>query len=1087
MRGIGLDDLRSLKGLSEMLAAEESLATVARALSQGESATIDGAWGSSKALAIAAVVRAHPEETAIVVVPHAGDVDAFADDLRWFSGAPVAVLPPAENRPAKRVPGLGVGDETFGRRLAVVKAVAGPDPPRLLVTSIAALLQPVVSPRRLREASRTLRCGVETPLEETLIWLVSNGWERREAVEIPGEFSVRGGILDLFPADRTDPLRVEFFGDEIESIREFAVDSQRSLRQLTVVEITALVREDLAVDGKECQFADIAPPAAWFALIEPTELQQEGKNYLSRLEDQASCYSVDAVWQGVLRHPTVVLTSLPHRTLETACSLHIESVERFGGDVAKIKDELDRTMPDEHVVIACHNDAEIKRLGDVLRDSNVALEGRLHLVLGTIASGFRWIAAKIAALSDHELFHRTDTRRAGPARRVQSRAIDSFIDLSDGDYVVHLSHGIGIFRGAKMLDKNGQLEEHLTIEFADKVLVYTPASKIDLIQKYVGGGQGAPRLAKVGGVAWERRKQQVQRAVEDLASELIDLQAARQSQPGFSYPPDTEWQQQFEAAFPFVETDDQLSAIRDIRADMEGPRAMDRLLCGDVGYGKTELAMRAAFKAVDFGKQVAVLVPTTVLAQQHFRTFRERMAEFPFSIEVLSRFETKTQQRKIIKQAAEGGVDILIGTHRLLSADVRFADLGLVVIDEEQRFGVEHKERLKRLRSQVDVLTLTATPIPRTLHFALLGIRDISNLQTPPQDRLSIETRIHRFDRGVIRNAILRELNRDGQVYFVHNRVHDIKDIANRLAQIVPEARVAIIHGQLQEHGIEEGMLAFLERRADILLATTIIESGLDIPNANTIFINEGDHYGLADLHQLRGRVGRSSHRAYCYVLVDENKSIKPDAQRRLKAIEEYSSLGSGFKIALRDLEIRGAGNILGAEQSGHIAAVGYELYCHLLENAVRSRKKQPLRTMLDVTIELPWRAYFPNDYLPGERYRLDAYRRLARIRNLDELDEFRNELRDRFGEIPDVGVNLIDLAELRILSQVWQIESIRPDDDGFLVCNYRDRRRIETLANLRKGTLRIVDSKSMYIPIPPTGRNADSYRDLLKRLLQPS
>jgi transcription-repair coupling factor (superfamily II helicase) len=715
-----------------------------------------------------------------------------------------------------------------------------------------------------------------------------------------------------------------------------------------------------------------------------------------------------------------------------------------------------------------------------------------RLVLGRLRAGFRMVDRGIVVLSDHELFHREDTRQILPRRRLESRAIDSFLDLTEGDLVVHVSHGIARYRGMHILDKNGQTEEHLILEFRDGVRVFVPASKIDLVQKYVGGSRTEPELSKFGGTSWERKKEKVEEAVLDLASDMVELQALRAAQPGITYPADTEWQAEFEAAFPYEETPDQLTTLGEIKHDMERPRPMDRLVCGDVGYGKTELAIRAAFKAADNGKQVAVLVPTTVLAEQHFRTFSQRLAEFPFVVESISRFRSAGEQKRILERLARGGIDIIIGTHRLVSADVRFKDLGLVIIDEEQRFGVEHKERLKRLRQTVDVLTLTATPIPRTLHQSLLGIREISNLETPPRDRLAIETRIVRFDPQLIRHAILRELNRDGQVYFVHNRVHNIHDVADRLQKIVPEGRLDIAHGQMAEHELEHAMLRFVRRESDILVATTIIESGLDIPNVNTIFINQADNYGLADLHQLRGRVGRYKHRAYAYLLLDSEGGVTPTAARRLKAIEEFTELGAGFKIALRDLEIRGAGNILGTQQSGHIAAVGYELYCQLLENAVRRLKNQPLRTHLEVTLDLPWPAVLPRDYVPGQRLKIEVYRRLARIRRIERLEDFRQELRDRFGPPPEAVEWLLRLAELRLLAARWQVATIHLEGKGQrlgdkeengavsvnsltaaagpidLVLGYRNARKIKRVAALSGGRLRVVDDSTAYFRLEP-------------------
>ncbi len=934
-------------------------------------------------------------------------------------------------------------------------------------------------------------------LEELTIWLVDHGFQRRDTIELAGEFSRRGGILDVFSPDAEAPYRLEFFGDEIESIRQFAVSTQRSMGEVAAVEIVGAV---VSNDGPSLTDSghpfDYLPSDAWIVLAEPDDIQEKGKHYFERVSDVRGLFSIPSVFQQVLRFPSIRLTALPATSQETTCHLHVESVERFSGEVAKLRDELDAATGAEQVLIACHNEAERKRLGDVLAAGRLAQAGQLKLVLGRVHAGFRLIGNEVGSqkvgsgqwavgsktkkkpakgvptprpnpanssslptilvLSDNELFHREEVRTVVPRRQLESRAIDSFLDLAEGDLVVHLAHGIARYRGMQVLEKHGRTEEHLILEFREGLRIYVPASKIDLVQKYVGGGKTDPELSKVGGVAWQHKKAKVQEAVLDLASEMVELQAQRESQPGSAYPPDTEWQAEFEAAFPYEETPDQLTTLSEIKRDMERSRPMDRLVCGDVGYGKTELAIRAAFKTIDNGQQVAVLVPTTVLAEQHFRTFSQRLAEYPFVVECISRFKTASHQKRIIERLAQGGVDVIIGTHRLVSADVHFKELGLVIIDEEQRFGVEHKERLKHLRRTVDVLTLTATPIPRTLHLSLLGIRDISNLETPPKDRLAIETRIVRFDPQLIRHAIVRELNRDGQVYFVHNRVFNIHDIAEKLRQIVPEARVVIGHGQMHEHELEEAMVKFVRREADILVATTIIESGLDIPNVNTIFINQADNYGLADLHQLRGRVGRFKHRAYAYMLIDSDRTIAPQAARRLKAIEEFTELGAGFKIAMRDLEIRGAGNILGTQQSGHIAAVGYELYCQLLENAVRHLKNQPQRTPLEVNVDFPWPAYLPRDYVPGQRQKIEAYRRLSRIRHGQRLEDFRQELRDRYGALPEPAEWLMRLAELRLLAAKWQIAEVHLEKSSAgptdIVLGYRSPRKMAKLAERSEG-----------------------------------
>ena len=609
------------------------------------------------------------------------------------------------------------------------------------------------------------------------------------------------------------------------------------------------------------------------------------------------------------------------------------------------------------------------------------------------------------------------------------------------------------------------MEEHLVLEFHGRTKLYVPATKIGLVQKYVGGSKSRPTLARLGGRLWQRQKDRVEAAVNDMAGDMLDLQAARASRPGIAFPSDTEWQREFDASFPYRETSDQLITIDAIKRDMCAGRPMDRLLCGDVGYGKTELAMRAVFKTVDAGYQAAVLVPTTLLCEQHLRTFSERMAEFPFEIAALSRFATRREQTEIIRRLEEGSLDVVIGTHRLAQPDVRFHNLGLVIIDEEQRFGVEVKERLKALRRIVDVLTMTATPIPRTLHMGLLGLRDISNLETAPEDRLAVETRVARFDPELIRPAVLRELNRGGQVFFVHNRVEDIENVARRLRQILPEARIAIAHGQMHEDDLEEVMIGFLDRSYDLLLATTIIESGLDIPNANTIFIDEADRYGLADLHQLRGRVGRYKHRAYCYLLIDPNKNLTPTAAKRLRAIEEFSRLGAGFAIAMRDLEIRGAGNILGAEQSGHIAAVGYELYCDLLERAVQQLKHQPPKTSIEVDVDLPGEGYIPRSYVADMRLKIDLYRRLARVASQTDLEDLKAEMVDRFGQPPPLVGHLLELAEVRIAAHRWGIRSIHLEDQ-YAVFAYSSAPLARQLAASSGKRLRVVDAESAYLPL---------------------
>jgi transcription-repair coupling factor (superfamily II helicase) len=1058
-------------GFSEVLA---SLAT-------GNSGTLGGVWGSSCAL-IAASLAAHAPRTLVVVCAHADDLDDFNADLALFTNLSVAAFPAWERNPREPL----AYDEIYGDRLRLLKQLrqpmqAGGISNRVIVTSIQSLLQPVPRRATLDKQTRPLAVGQSCDANALASWLIENGFQSTSAVELPGEFSLRGGILDIFAADWLDPVRIEFFGDEAESIRRFEVSSQRSLMSLPAVEITAIAPSD---DDRE-HFCNYLPPDAWFMLLEPADLEEEGRHYLDRLDQPEEFHSVATTLKEITKFPSVTASGITAGSLDTTCHLQLESVERFSGDVGRVRDELDALINVNDLFIVCQTEAESARLQELFRSTRLAAAGNLHFPVGHLKSGFRLVPERIAVLSGGELFHREDLTRPTRGRRL-GRVIDSFLELREGDYVVHLSHGIGRYRGMRLLEKEGQAEEHLVLEFHGSTRIYVPASKIELVQKYVGGSKTKPSLAHIGGKSWTRQKQAAEEAVNDLAVDMLELQARRAARPGIGFGPDTPWQQEFDASFPYTETTDQLSAIKAIKGDMRHTRPMDRLLCGDVGFGKTEVAMRAAFKAVDSGYQVAVLVPTTILAEQHHRTFSARMAEFPFTVRSLSRFCTAKEEKQILEGLKSGAVDVVIGTHRLAQHDITFNNLGLLVIDEEQRFGVDVKERLKALRSVVDVLTMTATPIPRTLHLSLLGLRDISNLETAPADRLAVETRVVRFDAEMVRHAILRELSRGGQIYFVHNRVHDIERVAQRLQEIAPEASIRIGHGQMNEAELERVMLDFVAHKYDILLATTIIESGLDIPNANTIFIDEADRYGLADLHQLRGRVGRYKHRAYCYLLVDPNRHLPTNAARRLRAIEEFSDMGAGFAIAMRDLELRGAGNILGTQQSGHIATVGYELYCQLLDRAVRKLKQLPPQELIDVNLDLPGNAFLPRSYIPDLRLKIDLYRRLARVATQSELDELSAELIDRFGPRPVEVDRLLSLAELRIWAHYWGIDDVHLED-AFAVMRYADRQRIEQLAARSKGRLRIVDGQSAYLPLGKTLPPSEEILQDVKSLLRPS
>jgi len=1053
---------------------QEGFAEVLASLTQGHAATIGGVWGSACAL-VAATLADHVPGSLVVVLPSIDQIDQTVDDLRLFSRLKAETFPARESFPGQQA----ICDEVLGERLRLLKRLRGPERPKLVATSIQSLLQPAPEPERLERQTLRLRRGQETELSALTRWLAENGFHGTPGVQLPGEFALRGGIVDIFASDWQDPVRVELFGDRIESLRAFEVSTQRSLAVLDRVEVTAVGPTEPGCG----HLADWLPPQSWFLLVEPAELGDQAQHDLERLGRPAGFHAYADVMQQVLRFPSIVASAVAAGSMETTVHLPFESVERFSGDITKVRDELDSCGAGQEVFVVCQTEAEVRRLSEVFGDTQLARQGKLYFPVGRLQSGFRLVADRIVMVGSGELFHRSELHR--PSRRRLGRAIDSFLELREGDLVVHVGHGIARYRGLKLLEKDRQVEEHLVLEFAEGTKLYVPGSKIGLVQKYVGGAKARPTLAKLGGQRWASQKQRAEQSVGDLAAEMLDLQAARASRPGIAFPPDTDWQREFDASFPYEETEDQWATIEAIKHDMQLARPMDRLLCGDVGYGKTEVAMRAAFKAVDAGYQVAILVPTTILAEQHHRTMSARMAEFPFEVAVLSRFSTRAQQARIVERVAAGSIDIVIGTHRLVQPDVQFQNLGLVIIDEEQRFGVEVKERLKALRRTVDVLTMTATPIPRTLHMSLLGLRDISNLETPPADRLAVETRVARSDPEVVRQAVLRELSRGGQVFFVHNRVEDIHEVAARLQRIVPEATLGIAHGQMPEHELEDVMVAFVDRRFDLLLATTIVESGLDIPNANTIFIDEADRYGLADMHQLRGRVGRYKHRAYCYLLVDPAKHLSPSAARRLRAIEEFSDMGAGFAIAMRDLEIRGAGNILGTEQSGHIANVGYELYCELLEQTVRRLKALPPKTTIEVDLALPGEAYLPRDYVPDMRMKIDLYRRLARVTDREELADLRSELADRFGPVPDVAERLLALAELRIAAHAWQIQSIRLEPP-YAVFEFTNAPLVRRLAAAGGGRLRVVDGRSAYLPLDKALTDSDDILAKLKSMLQP-
>ena len=1067
-----------LADLPPILDATSGLSHAIGSLEPGSPLAIDGVWGSVRALLAVSVARLS-NVSVLMILPQAADADIVAGDVIAMGGDAVALPLSAADAAASLV-----RDDDYAARIATLQRLDD-DSPVIVTAFIGGAMQPVPTPQTLADATRTIAVGDEIEPEAIRRWLAESGFAATTAVALPGEFATRGGLLDVFSNDQPAPIRIEWFGDEIESIRFFDLGTQRSTGSVDSVEIAAIGSAedngDPVDDGATAiepmgSIVDYLPSDAIVITVDPESVEKSAAQLMRRTEDGR------LIDYETFRGSTEKFRRVDASTLCTGdhtdrLDLKTQTVDAFAVSLDETRARIDAMFDGDadgssRLMVMGDTAADVRRMSELLAETAAARRGRLSFEEAQISGGFRLGSAGVIVLTGAELFHRSPVRRG--KTRSRGKPITAMNQLEPGELVIHLSHGIGLYRGLRTIEKNGQHLEHLTIEFDGGSKIYVPASRIGLVQRYVGGTKTTPKLAKIGGQSWQRQRKAAEAAVTDMAEDLLDIQAKRATLRGISFDVDNEWQQQFDASFPYIETPDQVTAIAAVKSDMESPQPMDRLICGDVGFGKTEVAMRAAFKAVTSGYQVAVLVPTTVLAEQHYHNFKNRMAEFPVEIAKLSRFSTAAEQRQTVKDLARGAVDIVVGTHRLASRDVTFKNLGLVVIDEEQRFGVAVKERLKTLHSSVDVLTLSATPIPRTLHMALVGVRDISNLETPPAERRSVQTNVIRWDDTTIRRAVVRELNRGGQLYFVHNRIGDMGRIIDRVEKDNPELRVVVGHGQMKEGRLEEVMVDFIDHKYDMLMATTIIESGLDIPNANTIFINDADRYGLSDLHQLRGRVGRYKHQAYCYLLVDPAKHLSPEASKRLRAIEEFSQMGAGFAISMRDLEIRGAGNLLGSQQSGHIAAVGYELYCQLLEDAVRGVQNLPPKLSADVDIDLPVEAYLPKAYVPDLRHKIDLYRRIAKIESGDEINEIRDELRDRFGPPPPSAERMLELAELRLDAATWLIRTIT-SDARFIVLNYANRRRIEQLQKHSAIPVRIVDRRKAVIPTDAYDMAADA------------
>jgi transcription-repair coupling factor (superfamily II helicase) len=962
----------------------------------------------------------------------------------WSSSKQIQLFPEPDALPYERA----IADaSTEQERVQVLSALAninGEESPPLVVASAPALMTKTTPYGDFASAAHTIKAGMDIEPFELLSKWQGIGYRMENLVEMPGTMAHRGGIVDIYPPTSDLPVRLEFLGNTIESIREFDPASQRSLRQLASVAIGPATEKLNTL--KDSLLSFIHQPCL-LVLDEPQNIRQA----VAELDAQSSELLTDSAkpyftWKElepkIKEKTNLRLTSWG---TDKAHRLDFSPAPGYGGQLPALVNRLKQLLKQkQRIIIVSH---QASRLAELLEQEDIIASpvsdikripppGSLTLVQGLLAEG--WAMNNTTLFTDAEVFGFIKQRRLIKRRPVPHHQLA--LELAPGDYVVHVEHGIAKFAGVIRRSSENSQKEYLLLQYAAGDKLYVPTDQIDRLSRYIGASDRPPVLNRLGTQEWTRAKQQAKEAAEDVARELLALYASREVIPGFAFSTDSVWQQELEASFPYVETPDQIKVQQEVKGDMEKAKPMDRLVCGDVGYGKTEVAIRAAFKVVMDGRQVAVLVPTTVLAQQHFATFKQRLDAFPVRIEVLSRFKTQKEQEAILKGLADGSVDICIGTHRLLQKDVVFKNMGLLIIDEEQRFGVAHKEHLKKMRQEVDVLTLSATPIPRTLHMSLVGVRDMSTMETPPEQRLPIKTYVAEYNERLIREAVLRELERNGQVFFVHNRVQGINYVADKLREIIPEARIATAHGQMPEGELEQVMADFAQGKSDVLVCTTIIESGLDMPNVNTLIVNRADRFGLTQLYQLRGRVGRGANLAYAYFLYEKGRQLTPNAEKRLKTIFEATELGAGFGIAMRDLEIRGAGTLLGQRQSGHISAVGFNLYCRLLADAVEGRKarlagaKEPPPRLPTPSIDLPLRAFIPEEYVADIDTRLSLYQSLARLDKIEQVEEMAQEFRDRFGSMPVEVKNLLYAVRVKILAAKAGVESISTEDGQIIL-----------------------------------------------------
>ena len=1001
-----------------------------------------GLTGSQKHAVYAAAYAASPRPT-VILVHSRESLAAWRENLTaLLPEVPVLELPEMDAA-GEEIEASARSLESMAQRMDVLGRLLRGEPLVVLATMEAAAVKGM-SRGDFERLSLRLGTGDAVGLTNLTRRLAELGYARVAEVESMGQFSARGGIVDVFPINRTTPVRIEFFDDEIDSLRTYDVDTKRSVKNIGALPILPLARTD--AKGRPALFLTYLKGQGVVVLDEPTRLREELRTIVKENPDiKKHIFS----WKDLLEEAqknnvmfsTLMLQQIHGAEPEATVSITMTGMTPFQRQMDLFTSEVARYLAAKSRILIYMTTREKanglremlakRRLPSSVMDAESALSARLvSIELGNLRSGFELASDRLVVMTEQDIFGTVKRRLAKAAP--EGERISHFRDIQPGDYVVHVDYGIGKYVGVETMDVQGVKHDLLCIKYGGDDKLYVPTDQVQKLQKYIGSEGEIPRLSRMGGTEWARAKAKAKKSVEDIAGKLIEIYARRKDATGFAYSPDDASQQEFEDAFPFQETDDQLRAIREIKRDMEAPKPMDRLLCGDVGFGKTEVAIRAAYKAVMDGKQVAVLVPTTVLAQQHYKTFSERFLNFLPTVDVISRFRSAKEQRETLARVERGDVDILIGTHAILNAKkVHFKDLGLLIVDEEQRFGVKQKDKIRSLASGIDVLTLSATPIPRTLHMSLVGARDMSIIETPPAERIPVQTYVVEASDAVLSGAIKREMRRGGQVFFVYNRVASIEAMAARLQRLVPEARILVAHGQMAEAHLERVMMDFYEGEADILLATSIVENGLDVANANTIIVYNADHFGLSQLYQMRGRVGRSPRMAFAYFVYQPDKVITEVAEKRLAAMKEFAELGAGFKIAMRDLEIRGAGNLLGAEQHGHIASVGFEMYCKLLEEAVDAlQKKKPAKVRVEPTVSLQGSAYIESGYIPDAQHKLEIYQRIAGIRKNEEISRFLDELIDRFGE-PTPGVmKLLAVTRIKNYARSLGIASVVEQKD---------------------------------------------------------